>query len=150
MTPPTKPMSAEGVKLVPVTPTEAMIDCPRGLFLYFNDQPYETWTLGQHADAGGYPFGAVLREDERNQTHFTKAHQAILVWRSMLAASPPHPEGEGVLGECVKVLRRAEQFIVNGVALGFIRMPDPSTPDPAHDTLPAIRDLLAKLELRNG
>lgn len=39
-------------------------------------------------------------------------------------------------------LRKAEQFIVNGVELGFIRMPDPGTPDPAHDTLPAIRAAL--------
>lgn len=35
-------------------------------------------------------------------------------------------------------LKRAKQFIENGVELGFIRMPDASTPDPAHDALPAI------------
>ena len=35
-------------------------------------------------------------------------------------------------------LIRAKGFIVNGVELGFIRMPDPGTPDPAHETLPAI------------
>jgi len=35
-------------------------------------------------------------------------------------------------------LRAAAQFIANGVELGFIRMPDASTPDPAHDTLPLI------------
>ena len=33
----------------------------------------------------------------------------------------------------------AEQFITNGVDLGYIRMPDIGTPDPAHLTLPAIR-----------
>lgn len=42
----------------------------------------------------------------------------------------------------VEALKRAEQFIANGVALGFIRMPDAGTPDPAHDTLPAIRAAL--------
>lgn len=39
-------------------------------------------------------------------------------------------------------LRAAEQFITNGVEFGFIRMPDKSTPDSAHDTLPMIRTLL--------
>jgi len=34
-------------------------------------------------------------------------------------------------------LRKAEQFIVNGVEFGYIRMPDADTPDPAHETLPA-------------
>ncbi len=43
-------------------------------------------------------------------------------------------------------LRRAEQFIANGVELGFIRMPDPSTPDSAHETLPAIRVAIALAE----
>jgi len=37
-----------------------------------------------------------------------------------------------------EALIRAKGFIVNGVELGFIRMPDPGTPDPAHETLPAI------------
>lgn len=38
-------------------------------------------------------------------------------------------------------LRKAEQFIVNGVELGYIRLPTP--PDPALDTLPAIRAALS-------
>lgn len=49
------------------------------------------------------------------------------------------------LGETLAdALRKAEQFIANGVELGFIRMPDAATPDPAHDTLPAIRTALAQ------
>lgn len=40
-------------------------------------------------------------------------------------------------------LRKAEQFIVNGTELGFIRMPDAGLPDTAHDTLPMIRAALA-------
>ena len=39
--------------------------------------------------------------------------------------------------------RKAEQFIVNGCELGFIRMPDADTPDSAHDTLPASGAALA-------
>ena len=42
-----------------------------------------------------------------------------------------------------EALLKARQFIVNGIELGFIRMPDPSTPDPAHQTLPAIDAALA-------
>lgn len=38
-------------------------------------------------------------------------------------------------------LRVAERFIVNGVELGFIRMPETAT-DPAHETLPTIRQAL--------
>jgi acyl-CoA reductase-like NAD-dependent aldehyde dehydrogenase len=41
-----------------------------------------------------------------------------------------------------EALKRAEQFIVNGTELGYIRMPDPETPDSAHETLPAIRAAL--------
>lgn len=46
--------------------------------------------------------------------------------------------------DMLAALEKAEQFIANGVELGFIRMPDASTPDPAHDTLPAIRAAIAK------
>lgn len=45
-------------------------------------------------------------------------------------------------------LKRVRQFIENGVDLGFIRMPDRSTPDSAHDTLPAIRAAIALAEGR--
>jgi hypothetical protein len=40
-------------------------------------------------------------------------------------------------------LQAARQFIRNGVEFGFIRMPDPDTPDSAHDTLPMIESALA-------
>lgn len=46
--------------------------------------------------------------------------------------------------DMLEALKKAEAFIVNGVALGFIRLPDPGTPDPAHQTLPAIRAAIAK------
>lgn len=52
--------------------------------------------------------------------------------------------------EMLAALKRAEQFIVNGVALGFIRLPDPDTPDSAHDTLPAIRAAVARAERGHG
>lgn len=45
-----------------------------------------------------------------------------------------------------EALRAAKQFIENGVEGGFILMPDPDTPDTAHNTLPMIR---TALEARN-
>lgn len=45
-------------------------------------------------------------------------------------------------------LQAARQFIRNGTALGFIRMPDAETPDPAHDTLPMIERAIAELEAK--
>ncbi|WP_300573447.1 hypothetical protein [Phenylobacterium sp.] len=51
----------------------------------------------------------------------------------------------GMVAPMHAALKKAEQFIVNGVELGFIRMPDPGTPDPAHDTLPAIQAALSTL-----
>jgi hypothetical protein len=43
----------------------------------------------------------------------------------------------------VEALEAARLFIANGIELGYIRMPDPETPDPAHDTLPKIETALA-------
>ena len=43
-------------------------------------------------------------------------------------------------------LKAARQFIVNGTELGYIRMPEAETPDPAHDTLPMIERAIAELE----
>lgn len=45
-----------------------------------------------------------------------------------------------------EALEQAQQFIENGVESGYIRMPDQSLPDPAHKTLPAIRQALAQLD----
>lgn len=45
-------------------------------------------------------------------------------------------------------IRAGITFIENGVALGYIRMPDADCPDPAHRTLPLLRDALAALSPR--
>ncbi|TPK59067.1 MULTISPECIES: hypothetical protein [unclassified Mesorhizobium] len=52
--------------------------------------------------------------------------------------------GKSDAADLLAALKKAEQFIVNGVELGFIRMPEASTPDPAHDTLSAIRAAISK------
>lgn len=36
------------------------------------------------------------------------------------------------------LLRLARQFVVNGIDLGYIQMPDADTPDPAHYLVPKI------------
>lgn len=48
-----------------------------------------------------------------------------------------------------EALEAAKQFIENGIEMGFITMPDASTPDPAHDTLPLIRAALNPLASDN-
>lgn len=45
-----------------------------------------------------------------------------------------------------EALEQAQQFIENGVESGYIRMPDQSLLDPAHKTLPAIRQALAQID----
>lgn len=50
------------------------------------------------------------------------------------------------VAELEAALRAADQFVTNGIELGFIRMPSPSTPDPAHRTPGIIR---AALEGKN-
>jgi hypothetical protein len=57
----------------------------------------------------------------------------------------PTPAGHAAVERAKDALRRAEQFITNGIELGYIRMPATSTPDSAHDTLPAIQAARAAL-----
>ena len=47
----------------------------------------------------------------------------------------------------LEALKVARQFIANGIELGHIRMPEPETPDPAHDTLPMIDRAIAELKV---
>lgn len=46
--------------------------------------------------------------------------------------------------DLLEALELARLFIRNGIELGYIRMPDADTPDPAHDTLPKIEAAIAK------
>ena len=57
-----------------------------------------------------------------------------------LNASPAAPAADAGL---VEALEHARLFIVNGIDLGFIQMPEAGTPDPAHETLPMIDAALA-------
>lgn len=46
--------------------------------------------------------------------------------------------------DLLEALQAAQMFIRNGIALGFIKMPDANTPDPAHRVLPLIDAVLTK------
>lgn len=45
-------------------------------------------------------------------------------------------------------LKLARAFIANGIEVGAIRMPDSTTQDPAHETLPLIDAIIAKVEAK--
>lgn len=73
---------------------------------------------------------------------------AWLGWqaRAMLAAAPAAPAADAL----VEALEHARLFIVNGIDLGFIQMPEAGTPDPAHETLPMIEAALAAHRSKGG
>ena len=58
--------------------------------------------------------------------------------------------GEGRSSDLVmverEVLEGVKQFIQNGIELGYIKMPDQRTPDPAHDVLPSVIAALQSVE----
>jgi hypothetical protein len=94
------------------------------------------------AEDGRHLEAALGAGDEDHAAWCRQQRDAAAMLRSLLASLDAAREAGRVAGDA---LRRAEQFIVNGVELGFIRMPDASTPDSAHDTLPAIRAALSLL-----
>lgn len=69
--------------------------------------------------------------------------EPVLLWNTRLTAQSG--EGRSGAGEDaleIRALKAAKQFIENGIEMGFIRMPDASTPDSAHETLSLIRTAL--------
>lgn len=66
-----------------------MIDAPRGLIMYFNSPPGESYPLGHHAESGGYgeSYAKLLTDREKRMHSFPKAHQASLVFRTMIKAA---------------------------------------------------------------
>lgn len=52
----------------------------------------------------------------------------------------------GAVEKAREALLAADQFIKNGVALGFIRMPSPGVPDPAHATPGLVEQALSLLQ----
>lgn len=65
------------------------------------------------------------------------------------AAPTPTPAGPDYAAhgkEMEEALRAADQFITNGVELGYIRLPDAWSNDPAVKTLGMVRAILSKLK----
>lgn len=86
-------LSRAGLAVVPVEPTEAMVDAPRPLILFYG-QPKANFTLGQHIDSGVRK--VRLTDDERSLNYVNKATLAALMWRAMVdAALPPLASGGG-------------------------------------------------------
>lgn len=103
------------------TPATPMLPCPfcGGAAVFGNegDGPFPYFVTCQ--------FCAALTDSTAQK------QEAIDLWNTR--------QQQAVTAQLVAALEAAERFIVNGVEYGFIRMPDPSTPDSAHETLPAIR-----------
>lgn len=104
------------------------------------DDTFLVWGACQLADDGTIDFLGIpvaraetSRDWERHYGYQRKPGEEDANAR-LIAAAP----------ELLAALELAEKFVTNGVDLGFIRMPDASTPDSAHGTLPAIRAAIAK------
>ena len=77
--------------------------------------------------------------DESGRDLFEYEGDEILrIWPLDANSPPANPDAA-----LVEALERARQFIRNGIELGFIRMPDADTDDPAHETLPKIEAALS-------
>lgn len=62
-----------------------------------------------------------------------------------LFASPPTTAADEARDAAIVALKAAQQFIRNGVAFGYIRMPDADCPDPARETPGLIDRALAAM-----
>ena len=113
-------------------------------------QPVEQWQVrylpGQKVEERWWQDSTAERAAwcaEANAEQLAKGLPDVWEIRKFYAApiaqAAPQPEQSGL----VEALEHARTFIRNGVDLGFVTMPDPETPDPAHDTLPMIERALA-------
>ena len=90
-----------------------------------------------------YPDKAEWSDDELRD-YFDEGSKYSTTWDHIGDAYNQYePLADSYL-EILAALEDARQFIVNGVELGYIRMPDPETPDSAHQTLPNIEAAIAK------
>ena len=99
------------------------------------------WRVGMAGPNGCHTigtYGGLMVAMVAHSVNWPDQRAQAVADAQMLAAAP----------EMYEALKRAEQFITNGIEFGAIRMPDESTPDPAHKTLPAIRAAIAAAEGR--
>ncbi|MFK4075163.1 hypothetical protein ACI2KX_15765 [Ectopseudomonas khazarica] len=91
------------------------------------------------------PRGTTLSESDKGELVMAAEHNAAIdTLRNQVAKSRAEiAKLQQEQAELQEALEHARLFIRNGIELGFIRMPDADTPDPAHDTLPKIEKALA-------
>ncbi|MER8967687.1 hypothetical protein NKI25_18530 [Mesorhizobium sp. M0808] len=111
----------------------------------------KTLTAEMLADALGCFWNAAIgdardKQDSRVLAVASSMAEGFAAIESRLREQAEPAITSAVDGEVLKALRKAEQFIANGIELGFIRMPDANTPDSAHDTLPLIRAALSQAQ----
>ncbi|WP_176322498.1 hypothetical protein [Burkholderia vietnamiensis] len=97
------------------------------------------------AEAKGHQVKSMSNDGHAGTEAWEKWHELRDQMRAILAASPVE-QHEAAPADVLRALRAAKQFIANGVALGFIRMPDSDCPDPAHETPRLIDAAIASLE----
>lgn len=110
----------------PANPCIIAVTAPPGY-----EHPQFTVAAGTPTGGQGWPAVGLAGRDPMES----------LINASLIADAPD------LLAEVVRLreaLMVAEQFISNGIELGYIRMPDPETPDTAHITLPMIRRMLGE------
>lgn len=95
------------------------------------------WTLSEEYDGTSVKAGQfyVTHAIQNCGFHEPEVDKAVTKANARLIAAAP---------DLLEALRKADQFIANGIELGFIRMPDADTPDPAHKTPEIVRAAIAK------
>jgi hypothetical protein len=91
--------------------------------------------------------GYARTPESRTAAELRRLHQeheedqcVIAVWRGRTQ------QAEAQRDALLEALKLADQFITNGMELGFIRMPDAATPDLAHETPGIARAAIAAVE----
>jgi hypothetical protein len=107
--------------------------------------PWELTVSGTHCDGVNVQFRidtesriniASGQSQEHLGSNFGVFEEECIANGRLIAAAP----------DLLEALRLAHQFITNGIELGYIRMPDPDFPDPAHQTPSIVRAAIAKAE----
>lgn len=81
----------EGYVLVPVEPTEEMLEAGRTAVMA-RECSGPLWGAGDHYEAGGYPTDGIPSRLLEGKGKMSKAHCAELAYSAMLAARPETPD----------------------------------------------------------
>ncbi|EIM13825.1 hypothetical protein [Pseudomonas chlororaphis] len=92
------------------------------------------WQMVERRMTGQTPVTAAEELDA--VLHWRGKHAQVIRERAALQADLDARDQR--VDELEGLLRLARQFVVNGIDLGYIKMPDVDTPDPAHDLVPKI------------